>query len=120
KRDKLGGFESGKVLLRTGIGGPGQTAINSDPSSAQVLSREIGPNTVEIPFTFFGFSEIDQPRTVQYFELRLSLEVTLKSDRLSLRLMREPEQLELPLDLEVKGELEAASSVKAIRTSADG
>ena len=107
KRDKLGGFESGKVLLRTGIGGPGQTAINFDPSSAQVLSREVGPDTVELPFTFFGFAEIDQPRTVQFSELGVSLEVTLKSDRLSLRLLREPQQLDLPLDLEVKSEPEA-------------
>lgn len=93
-------------MLRTGIGGPGQTVINSDPSSAQVLSREVGPDTVELPFTFFGFAEIDQPRTVQFSELGVSLEVTLKSDRLTLRLMREPQQLNLPLDLEVKSEPE--------------
>lgn len=119
KRDKLGGFESGKVLLRTGIGGPGRTAINFDPSSAQVLSREVGPDTVELPFTFFGFAEIDQPRTVQFSELGISLEVTLQSDRLSLRLMREPQQLDLPLDLEVKSEPELPSSQKATRTSTD-
>jgi hypothetical protein len=107
KRDKLGGFESGKVLLRTGIGGPGQTAINSDPLSAQVLSRQVGPDTVEVPFTFFGFAEIDQPRTVQFYGLGVSLEVTLKSDRLSLRLIKEPQQLDLPLDLEVKSASES-------------
>jgi predicted house-cleaning noncanonical NTP pyrophosphatase (MazG superfamily) len=106
KRDKLGGFETGKVLLRTGIGGPGQTTINPDPSSAQVMSREVSPDTVELPFTFFGFSEIDQPRTTQFSGLGVSLEVTLKSDCLILRLMREPQQLNLPLDLEVKSEPE--------------
>lgn len=104
KRSKVGGFESGKVLLRTGIGGPGQTAINTDSSSAQVLSREVGPDAVELPFTFFGFAELDQPRTVQFSELGISLEVTLKSDRLGLRLMREPQQLDLPLNLEVTSE----------------
>jgi predicted house-cleaning noncanonical NTP pyrophosphatase (MazG superfamily) len=119
KRDKLGGFESGKVLLRTGIGGPGQTAINFDPSSAQVLSREVGPDTVELPFTFFGFAEIDQPRTIQFSELGISLEVTLKSDRLSLRLMREPQQLDLPLDLEVRSESEVPPLRKATHNSAD-
>jgi predicted house-cleaning noncanonical NTP pyrophosphatase (MazG superfamily) len=106
KRDKLGGFEAGKVLLQTGIGGPGQTAINPDPSSAQVLSREVSPDTVELPFTFFGFSDIDQPRMIQFSGLGLSLEVTLKSDRLVLRLMRESQQLDLPLHLEVKSEPE--------------
>jgi predicted house-cleaning noncanonical NTP pyrophosphatase (MazG superfamily) len=107
KREKLGGFETGKVLLRTGIGRPGQTAINFDSSSAQVLSREVGPDVVELPFTFFGFAEIDQPRTVQFSELGMSLEVTLKSDHVCLRLMSEPRQLDLPLDLEVKSEPDA-------------
>jgi predicted house-cleaning noncanonical NTP pyrophosphatase (MazG superfamily) len=120
KREKLGGFESGKVLLRTGIGGPGQIAINFDQSSAQVMSREVGTDTVELPFTFFGFAEIDQPRAVQFSEFGISLEVTLKSDRLSLRLMREPQQLDLPLDLEVKSEPEAAPPRKAASTPADG
>lgn len=112
KRDKLGGFETGKVLLQTGIGGPGQTAINPDPSSAQVLSREVSPDTVELPFTFFGFSEIDQPRKVRFSGPGVSLEVTLKSDRLVLRLTREPQQLDLPLDLEVKSEPEAPPGEK--------
>lgn len=119
KRDKLGGFESGKVLLRTGIGRPGQTAINFDPSSAQVLSRVVGLDTVELPFTFFGFAEIDQPRAVQFSDIGISLEVTLKSDRLSLRLMREPQQLDLPLDLEVKSVAESSPARKATHKSAD-
>jgi predicted house-cleaning noncanonical NTP pyrophosphatase (MazG superfamily) len=119
KRDKLGGFDSGKVLLRTGIGGPGQTAISLDPLTAQVLSREVSPDIVELPFTFFGFSEIDQPRTVQFSELSLSLEVTLRSDRVRLRLMREPQQLDLPLDLEVKSEPDAPLPRKVTPNSAD-
>jgi hypothetical protein len=117
KRDKLGGFESGKVLLRTGIGGPGQTAINFDSSSAQVLSREVGHDTIELPFTFFGFAEIDQPRTIRFSELGMFLEVTLKSDRLILRLMKEPQQLDLPLHLEVKGEPETPPLPKVIHKS---
>ena len=91
KRDKLGGFEAGKSCW-TGIGGPGQTAINPDPSSAQVLSREVGPDTVELPFTFFGFCRDGSAAHVQFSELGVPLEVTLKSDRLILRLMREPQQ----------------------------
>ena len=81
---------------------------------------QVGPDTVELPFTFFGFAEIDQPRTVQFSELGVSLEVTLKSDRLSLRLMREPQQLDLPLDLEVKSEPEALPPRKTTHTSASG
>ncbi len=67
KREKLGGFDAGKVLLRTGIGAIWtETAVNQDRLLAQVLSREVGGDTVELPFTFFGFSEIDQPRTVSF------------------------------------------------------
>jgi predicted house-cleaning noncanonical NTP pyrophosphatase (MazG superfamily) len=104
KRAKLGGFETGKILLRTGIGGPGQTTIHGDQLAAQVMSREVGPDTVDLPFTFFGFSEIDQPRTVQFLAFGVSLEILLKSDRLTLRLMKAPQQLDLPLDLEVHSE----------------
>jgi predicted house-cleaning noncanonical NTP pyrophosphatase (MazG superfamily) len=101
KREKLGGFEGGKILLQTAIGGPGRTELFAGPGVAQVLSRSTGPDTRELPFTFFGFAELDQPRLLHFESLGFSLELTLKSDRLVLRVVREPEQLELPLSLEV-------------------
>ncbi len=104
KREKLGGFDKGKVLLQTAIGGRGQTTIHSDPNAAQVLSRTVGPDTVELPFTFFGFAELNQTLTAQFSEFGVSLEVTLNTDRLSLRLVKQPEQLDLPLNLEIRSE----------------
>lgn len=101
KRAKLGGFEGGHVLLQTGIGAPGQTELQPSPNVAQVLGRSLGSDTKELPFTFFGFVEIGQPRTLYFEEFGLSLELVLKSDRLVVRMLREPEQLELPLSLEV-------------------
>jgi predicted house-cleaning noncanonical NTP pyrophosphatase (MazG superfamily) len=101
KREKLGGFDHGKVLLQTGIGGPGQTAMQPNSSSAQVLSRHTSADVSEIPFTFFGFAEIEQPRSISFPDFGVSVELTLKSDRLVLRIVREPEQLELPLSLEI-------------------
>jgi len=101
KREKLGGFDHGKVLLQTGIGGPGQTTMQPNSSSAQVLSRHTSADVSEIPFTFFGFAEIEQPRSISFPDFGVSVELTLKSDRLVLRIVREPEQLQLPLSLEI-------------------
>jgi predicted house-cleaning noncanonical NTP pyrophosphatase (MazG superfamily) len=104
KREQLGGFEHGQLLLQTGIGAPGQKNITANPPSAQVLSHSTGPDVGEVPFTFFGFAELDTPRTIPFTAFGISLELTLKSDRLVLRILREPEQLELPLSLEIDGD----------------
>jgi hypothetical protein len=40
---------------------------------------------------------IDQPRSIYFKEFGLRLEIVLRSDRIELRLVREAEQLELPL-----------------------
>ena len=101
KREKLGGFEKGKILLQTAIGGPGQTELPANPAVAQVLSRSAGPDTKELPFTFFGFMELEQPRSLRFEDFGISLELTLKSDRLVIRVISEPEQLEFPFSLEV-------------------
>jgi hypothetical protein len=45
--------------------------------------------------------EMDQPRSLVFEDLGIRLDVTLKSDRIELRALREAEQLELPLDLTV-------------------
>jgi len=102
KREKLGGFDQGLVLLQTGIGGPGQTTIQPRSFSAQVLSRIVSSDTIEIPFTFFGFAEVGQPRGMSFANLGIVVELTLKSDRIVVRVIRTPEQLELPLSLEVE------------------
>lgn len=102
KKEKLGGFEEGKILLQTAIGGPGQTGLPANPLAAQVLSRSAGWDTKELPFTFFGFAELEQPRSLRFEDFGISLELTLKSDRLVIRVVREPEQLEFPFSLEVK------------------
>lgn len=101
KLEKLGGFERGQVLLQTGIGAPGQTELQANSNVAQVLSRSIGSDIKELPFTFFGFAELDQPRSLRFEEFGVSLELTLKNDRLVVRMLRDPEQLELPFSLEI-------------------
>jgi predicted house-cleaning noncanonical NTP pyrophosphatase (MazG superfamily) len=102
KREKLGGFELGHLLMQTGIGGPGQTTLVPNPSTAQVLSRRISGDICEIPFTFFGFAELETPRILAFPDFGFLVELTLKNDRIALRLIRQPEQLELPLSLEIE------------------
>jgi predicted house-cleaning noncanonical NTP pyrophosphatase (MazG superfamily) len=104
KRDKLGGFDHGQLLLQTGIGAPGRKNLVVNSSSAQVLSHSIAPDIGEIPFTFFGFAELDAPRSIPFTAYGISLELTLKSDRIVLRIVPVPAQLELPLSLEIEGD----------------
>ena len=102
KKTKAGGFEGGLVLLQTGILGRDRQSIqNADRPLTQILARKISGDSYEIPFSFFGFMELDQPRSLTFEDLSTRLTVTLKSDRIELRLSRGAEQLELPLDLTV-------------------
>ncbi len=102
KKAKVGGFEEGLVLIQTGILGRNRQSIpDGDRQLTQVLARKLSRSAYELPFTFFGFMELDQPRSLVFEDLGIRLIVTLKSDRIELRASREAEQLELPLDLSV-------------------
>ncbi|MER9442777.1 nucleoside triphosphate pyrophosphohydrolase [Mesorhizobium sp. M0340] len=102
KKRRSGGFDDGLVLLQTGILGRGRDSIyESDKQLTQVLARRLAGDSYELPFTFFGFMELDQPRSIFFDDFGIRLHVVLKSDRIELRASREAEQLELPLDLTV-------------------
>lgn len=102
KKGKAGGFEKGLVLLQTGIlSRDRETMPDVDRPLTQVLARKISSDSYEIPFSFFGFMELDQPRTLVFENFGVRLTVRLKGDRIELRLSREAEQLELPLDLTI-------------------
>jgi len=99
KKEKVGGFDVGLILQHTGLRRPGTTGKpNIDLSDIQVLSRKTAADTCEIPFTFFGFMDVDQPRAVFFEDLNIRLDVTLKGDRIVLTVSRGGEQLEFPLD----------------------
>jgi len=100
KKAKVGGFDEGLVLLQTGILGRNRETIQ-DRELTLVLARRISGSAYELPFTFFGFMDLDQPRPLVFEDLGIRLDVTLKSDRIELHASRETEQLELPLDLTV-------------------
>jgi hypothetical protein len=102
KRAKAGGFEEGLILLQTGILGSRRDALTEDGRPlTQVLARRTAGDTFELPFTFFGFMEIDQPRSIVFDDFGIRLYVTLKNDRIEFRISRGAEQLELPLDMSV-------------------
>ncbi|MGH6853018.1 MAG: hypothetical protein ACREDJ_07460, partial [Methylocella sp.] len=102
KKAKAGGFDEGLVLVQTGILGRNRLTIpDADKHPTQVLARKLSGSVYELPFTFFGFMEIDQPRSLVFEDLGIRIVVTLKSDRIELQASREAEQFELPLDLTV-------------------
>lgn len=97
KKRKAGGFEDGLVLLSTGIGTPEQPAFDFGRGMNDVLGGRSAEDTAEIPFSFFGFMKLDQPRSVYFEQLGMHLELVLRPDRLELRLTRGSEQIALPL-----------------------
>ncbi len=102
KRVKAGGFEEGLILLQTGILGSRRDALTEDSRPlTQVLARRTAGDTFELPFTFFGFMEIDQPRSIVFEDFGIRLYITLKNDRIEFRISHGAEQLELPLDMSV-------------------
>lgn len=92
KRDKAGGFKDGVVLIETSIG-----ERKSESQAPQVLVQKVSPNSIEIPFTFFGFMEMDRPTTVFLEEHMLWCTLTLERDRIICSFVRDGEQLHLDL-----------------------
>lgn len=99
KKSKAGGFEEGLILLQTGIGGPdGNALADWERGIGEVLTDRSAEHVAEIPFSFFGFMEMDQSRSIYFEQLGIRLDIALKADRLELRLTPGPQQLGLPLN----------------------
>jgi predicted house-cleaning noncanonical NTP pyrophosphatase (MazG superfamily) len=98
KKQKSGGFEEGLILLQTGISVSDRNPIaDLERSIGDVLADQTSDEAVEIPFSFFGFMKLDQPRSVYFDKLKVRLDIILRPDRLDLKLIRTGEQLRLPL-----------------------
>ena len=99
KRRRSGGFDKGLVLLETGIS-PADRVQNFDMELGlgELLEVRATEDSVDIPFTFFGFGEFDRPQTVMVEEFGVWLQITLRSDRVEIRVIRAPEQLELAFE----------------------
>lgn len=109
KREKAGGFEQGLVLLQTGIAAAGRNPLaDLDRALGQVLADQSSEDTVELPFSFFGFMEFDQPRSILLERLGIRVDVTLRPDRVELRFVRSSEQLGFALDEPLSTESEVS------------
>ena len=98
KRCKTGGFDKGLILMQTGItASERDSRIDAEQGVGAFLAGHTTYDTIEIPFTFFGFMEFDQSRSLRLREFGLWLEISLRADRIELKLVREPDQLTLPL-----------------------
>ncbi len=98
KRKRAGGFDQGHVLLQTGITDSKFSNPTGEISLSQSLASKVSANEIELPFSFFGFMELDQPRSIFLEDHHTRIEITLKSDRILIRLRENSEQLDLPLD----------------------
>jgi len=97
KKRKSGGFEEGLVLLQTGIAVSDRSSIaDLERSIGDVLADQVSDDVAEIPFSFFGFMKIDQPRSVYFRRLNVRLDIVLRPDRIELKVVRSAEQLGLP------------------------
>jgi len=97
KKEKSGGFEEGLVLLQTGIAVSDRSSIaDLERGIGDVLAEQTSDEATEIPFSFFGFMKLDQPRSVYFEKLKVRLDIILRPDRLELKLVRIAEQLGLP------------------------
>lgn len=92
KRDKVGGFKDGVVLIETSIG-----ERKSETRASQVLLQKVSPNSIEIPLTIFGFMEMDKPTSVFLEEHMLWCTLTLQRDRIICSIQRDGQQLDLGL-----------------------
>ena len=99
KRRKVGGFDKGLVLLETGISPADRVqSLDTDLGLGVLLPAQVSEDIVDIPFTFFGFGEFDQPQAVMMEDFGVWFQITLRSDRIEIRAVRAPEQLELTFD----------------------
>lgn len=100
KREKVGGFEQGLILLQTGIASVSRSsAADLDRTVGQVLGEQTSYDTLELPFSFFGFMEFDHPRSILFEDFGIRVDLSLRPDRIELRIVRSSEQLGLPLDM---------------------
>lgn len=96
KKQKAGGFDEGFVLMQTGITSSGKADWSEiDRVVSTIVPGQVSNGPAAIPFSFFGFMEIDQPRAIYFEEMAIWLEITLRLDRFEISLSKAPEQLSL-------------------------
>ena len=99
KVERSGGFDKGVVLLQTGITSSDQRSSHDiEQRITDLMAEQISEDTIEIPFTFFGFMEFDRARAIMLEHFGIWLQIALRFDRIEIKLLQGPEQLGLPLE----------------------
>lgn len=96
KNKKSGGFEEGLVLLQTAITASDRSGGETE-RAMEVLGDSVVDDTAEVPFSFFGFMELDQVKSIYFEALGVRAELILRPDRLEIKLFQAQQQLVLPL-----------------------
>ncbi|MEI9426844.1 nucleoside triphosphate pyrophosphohydrolase [Mesorhizobium sp. Cs1299R1N3] len=96
KRNKVGGFDGGKLLLETSLP-KAQSGTQSKDAiiSSGTLAEPSGPRTYRVPFSYFGFAEIGQLRTLRFAGTNSYIQLSLQRDCIEISLLEEPTQLSL-------------------------
>ena len=96
KKEKSGGFNGGQLLVSTSLSGAGANLTPQQKAPSFELMSEMGEDGVfRVPFTFFGFSEIGQPRLLRFADGENDLEIVLQRDCIEFKLHQKPKQLVL-------------------------
>lgn len=98
KREKLGGFDAGAVLIETSLPTSQNNESLGESLGAPVsIVKQLDEETYEVPFNFFGFAELGNPVVLNLEKLGISVHVTLKLDSVEIRVVRNPSQLKFDL-----------------------
>ena len=98
KKSKLGGFDSGTILLRTSLPTADQQENSFEQGDfASDIMKKLDDSTCRLPFAFFGFAPLSVPKSLEFPSLGVRLVVTLQRDCLDLTIQQLPKQLELKL-----------------------
>jgi predicted house-cleaning noncanonical NTP pyrophosphatase (MazG superfamily) len=96
KRNRVGGFDDGKLLVATSLPKIGEELITRTSLIPTDIIGELSSDHIyRVPFTFFGFSELGQQRVLQFPELGYDIRIVLQRDCVELTLDRRAEQLTL-------------------------
>ena len=94
KKEKLGGFDEGLILLKTGLPTTERSdAADFSMSSNDMFLRGASDDSFDIPFTFFGFMAVGSSREIAIPKIGKKAIVTLMDDRIRVVLSDISEQI---------------------------
>jgi predicted house-cleaning noncanonical NTP pyrophosphatase (MazG superfamily) len=98
KKQKVGGFEEGRLLIGTSLPKPSDNDLVRDEIVAPEVFGELTRGaTYRIPFAFFGFCELGQGKSFYFPKDGITLQITLQRDAIEISVTPDAKQLDLDL-----------------------